>query len=192
MGQRYFLDANVLVPARLRDVVLTIALAAPVEVHWSHEVLDEVKRNLPQSMNASSVAALLGQLEVAFPNANIGNVSHTPSGAGHAHINIKDRHVVIGAWRCQASLLVTDDQNLRREVRSSCSRWLSAISSDVFLASQFAGDVPHVRASVVSMVEHRWQMLDVGERSSEEVFDLWLRRHQLTRAAEAFSASGWG
>ena len=33
-------------------------------------------------------------------------------------------------------------------------------------------------------------MLDVGERSSEEVFDLWLRRHQLTRAAEAFGGSG--
>ena len=192
MGQRYFLDANVLVPARLRDVVLTIALAAPVEVHWSHDVLDEVTRNLPQSMAASSVAALLGQLDVAFPNANIGTVSHTPSGAGHTHINSKDRHVVIGAWQCQASVVVTDDQNLRREVRSSCSRWLSAISSDEFLASQLAGDVPQVRASVVSMVEHRWQILEVGERSSEESFDLWLRRQQLTRAAEAFSASGWG
>ena len=190
MGQRYFLDANVLVPARLRDVVLTIALAAPVEVHWSRDVLDEMKRNLPQSMAASSVAALLGRLEVAFPRANIGAVSQIPLDAGHTRINIKDRHVVIGAWQCQASVVVTDDQNLRREVWSSCSRWLSAISSDVFLASQFAGDVPHVRASVVSMVERRWQMLDVGERSSEEVFDLWLRRHQLTRAAEAFGGSG--
>ena len=192
MGQRYFLDANVLVPVRLRDVVLTIALAAPLEVHWSRDVLDEVTRNLPQSMSASSVAALLGQLEVAFPSANIGKVPRTPSDAGHTRINIKDRHVVIGAWQCQASVVVTDDQNLRREVRSSCSRWLSAISSDEFLASQLAGDVPQVRASVVSMVERRWQMLDVGERSSEESFDLWLRRQQLTRAAEAFSASGWG
>jgi len=192
VGQRYFLDANVLVPARLRDVVLTIALAAPLEVHWSRDVLDEVTRNLPQSMSASSVAALLGQLEVAFPSANIGTISHTPSGAGHTRINIKDRHVVLGAWQCQASLLVTDDQNLRREVRSSCSRWLSAISSDEFLASQFAGDVAQVRASVVSMVERRWQIPDIGERSSEELFDLWLRRQQLTRAAGAFSASGLG
>ena len=41
-----FLDANVLNPQNLRAVFLELADAREIRVHWTREVLDEVRRNL--------------------------------------------------------------------------------------------------------------------------------------------------
>jgi len=41
-----YLDANVLLPAYLRAVILDLADAELVRVHWGEQVLAEVRRNL--------------------------------------------------------------------------------------------------------------------------------------------------
>ncbi|WP_306362622.1 hypothetical protein [Nocardia sp. CC227C] len=57
MPFRAFLDANVLVSARLRDVLLTLAEVALYEARWSPVVLAEVERHLPSTMAGDVVAA---------------------------------------------------------------------------------------------------------------------------------------
>ncbi|MFK3668927.1 hypothetical protein ACI2IX_02050 [Leifsonia aquatica] len=49
-----FVDANVLVPGRWRDIVLTLAEADLFEILWSPLVLEEVDRHLPAGMDAEA------------------------------------------------------------------------------------------------------------------------------------------
>ena len=41
-----FLDANILLPQYLRAVFLDLAAAGVIRVHWTSEILVEVRRNL--------------------------------------------------------------------------------------------------------------------------------------------------
>ena len=66
-----FLDACVLFPANLRDVILTVAEAGIYEVRWSPDVLDEMERNLIKKAQVSPPNAdrLRKTMERAFPDA---------------------------------------------------------------------------------------------------------------------------
>ncbi|MFD6351921.1 hypothetical protein [Nocardia tengchongensis] len=63
------MDANVLVRARLRDVLLTLAEAELYEVRWSAGVLNEMNRHLPEAMSVSSRKSLCRAMARAFPDA---------------------------------------------------------------------------------------------------------------------------
>ena len=63
------LDAHVLVPARVRDVLLTLAEADLYRPLWSERILDEVCRHLPDSMDGAARDRLLKAMAAAFPEA---------------------------------------------------------------------------------------------------------------------------
>lgn len=67
-----FVDANVLVSAALRDIVIYLALDDAIELHWSEEVLDEMGRALVRTRRAtaSGVTALIQAMKQALPEAD--------------------------------------------------------------------------------------------------------------------------
>ena len=96
-----FLDANVLLPQYLRAVFLDLADEGMVRVHWSGEVLAEVRRNLvgPRLRMAPGVVdKLFADMARAFPDALVrSDASFEARFAGKT--DPKDVHVAAGALR---------------------------------------------------------------------------------------------
>lgn len=94
MGYVAVLDANVLVPARRRDVLLTLAevqLYVPV---WSATIMDEMERHLPETMDTSTRHALRTAMSQAFPSAMVTPPKREILGED-CGVNQKDRHVYL-------------------------------------------------------------------------------------------------
>ncbi|MDR0945869.1 MAG: PIN domain-containing protein [Bifidobacteriaceae bacterium] len=106
------LDANVLYPSTLRDVLIRVGQAGLARVRWTKDILDEVFRNLAANR----------------PDLDTDRLAHTRRLMGLAIRDVEvtgyrrlidqlelpdpdDRHVLAAAIRCHASLVVT--KNLR-------------------------------------------------------------------------------
>ena len=78
------LDANVLYPVRVRDVLLRFTEAGLYRARWSQQIIDEWTRNLIRNKPglAESVRSQVSQMARAFPEALI---------EGHEEL--------IGSWR---------------------------------------------------------------------------------------------
>jgi len=64
-----FLDACVLYPSNLRDVILTMVEAGLFQMRWSPDVLEEMERNLTKA--GKSGLNLRSVMEAAFPDAMV-------------------------------------------------------------------------------------------------------------------------
>lgn len=114
MSYTALLDANVLIPARVRDVLLTLADADLYRPLWSQPILTEVRRNLPPSMDDSARDRLMEVMRAAFPEAMV----LFPEGIELRAIelvNAKDQHVVTAAVFGHADVVVTEDSGFRSE-----------------------------------------------------------------------------
>ena len=112
--RRVVLDANVLVPNALRDILLRSAEAGLYEVRWSAMTLDELERTLLNRIlaarpdRAARVGYLLAAMLSAFPLATV-----VEEAAVIARLtnDPKDRHVLAAAVQSGARTIVTN--NLR-------------------------------------------------------------------------------
>ncbi|SFV03779.1 PIN domain-containing protein [Alicyclobacillus macrosporangiidus] len=108
-----FLDACVLYPAALRDVILSIAEAGICQIRWSPDVLDEMERNVGNRAKAKSLKAaragakyVRSEMENAFPDAMVPRKMYEmliPTMPNEE----KDRHVLAAAIVARADVLVT-------------------------------------------------------------------------------------
>lgn len=95
---RAVLDACVLYPASLRDLLLTLAALDAFDPIWSDEILDEVTRNVtadypdidPVHFTNHTIAAM----NRAFPDANVDVASKLVAELDN---DPKDRHVAAAA-----------------------------------------------------------------------------------------------
>jgi len=130
---RAFLDACVLVPIGLTDLLLRLAEADTYRLLWSEQVLDEVERNLPKvGVEPAKAAVRVQQMRATFPDAQVtGYESLIPAMTNDP----KDRHVLAAAVRGDAAVIVT--ANLR-DFRVECLRPydLAAVHPDDFLLDQ--------------------------------------------------------
>ncbi|TCO64625.1 PIN domain-containing protein [Actinocrispum wychmicini] len=104
-----FLDACVLVPIRLTDLLLRLAEAGVYSPLWSFDVLYEVEQNLPK-LGISALKALrrTDKMRQEFPEAEVtGYEALIPGMTNHP----KDRHVLAAAVTGGAAVIVT--ANLR-------------------------------------------------------------------------------
>ena len=125
-----YLDANVLLPEYLRAVILDLADAELVRVHWGEQVLAEVQRNLLKpklGTTPASVDKLLRDMRNAFPDALLlGSEALEPEFEGKT--DPKDAHVAAGALKLsrryggQPVLLVTGNIRHLPEAASG-TRW---------------------------------------------------------------------
>jgi predicted nucleic acid-binding protein len=108
------LDANVLIPNALCDLLLRLAEEDVYLPRWSAEILDEVRRNLP-NVAPAAIERRIAFMSAAFDTAIItGYEGLIPEMTNH----IKDRHVLAAAVACDADRIITC--NLRDFPRASC------------------------------------------------------------------------
>ncbi len=113
-SRRVVLDANVLVPNALRDILLRAAEAGLYEVRWSATTLDEIERTLLNRLlakrpdRAARVEYLLAAMRAAFPLAT---VAENAAVIARLTNDPKDRHVLAAAVQTGARTIVTN--NLR-------------------------------------------------------------------------------
>jgi len=101
------LDADVLYPARLRDVLLSVAEAGLYRVIWTERILDEMVRNVlgdRPDLTPSQLDHTVSCMMNAFPEAMVtGYESLENVMTNHE----KDRHVLAACIRGRADVLVT-------------------------------------------------------------------------------------
>jgi predicted nucleic acid-binding protein len=129
------IDARVLFPALLRDILLRAAEADLYHVHWSQEILDEVTRNLVRQskMSQSQAQHLSSEMNKAFPEA----IVEVPSSLVSAMDNdLKDRHVLAAAVVAKAQVIIT--ANLKHFPEEALRAWeIEAQHPDTFLVNLF-------------------------------------------------------
>ncbi|MGE0713444.1 MAG: PIN domain-containing protein [Planctomycetota bacterium] len=157
---RVVLDANVLYPFTLRDTILRAGARGMVQVYWSEQILEEVRRNLVEAGVASEHQAerLLAAMRRAFPEATVRG--HEPLVAAMPNQE-KDRHVAAAAVKAGAPLIVT--LNLRDF--ASLPDGVEAQGPDEFLESLFDLDPD----GMVELVVEQAGALKRPPRSVDEV-----------------------
>ena len=132
------LDANVLYPSFLRDVLLTAAEADFYQPKWTEDILEEVRRNLKEIKTIKTpqhIERLLLTMNQSFPDALIMKSKYEKLIPTMLN-DPKDRHVLAAAVASKSTTIVTD--NLKDFPPTSTAPYNIEIrSSDVFLLEQF-------------------------------------------------------
>ena len=132
------LDACVLLPYQLCDLLLRLAEADLYRPLWSADILDEVERNLVGSFGKSPHQARrrIQQMETAFPQATVEDYANlTAVMTTHP----KDQHVAAAAVRGGAAVIVT--ANLKDFPPPALDPYgIDVLHPDRFLQDQLALD----------------------------------------------------
>lgn len=132
MPQVAVLDACVLYPAALRDVLLRCAEAGLFQPRWSQQLLDELgtalARNRPD-IPAARVRRLIGLMQDAFPEARVTRVADVAI----ALPDSGDLHVVASAVACSADFIVTNNTKHFPEPVVGQVTSARVVSADAFL-----------------------------------------------------------
>ena len=116
------LDACVLYPAPIRDILLSLAAEGLFKVKWSDTIQGEWTRNLLKNrpdLKQKQLNQTIEAMNKAFPDANVEGFEDLISS-----IKIPDkddRHVVACAIRCNADLIVTF--NIKDFPKSTLSKY---------------------------------------------------------------------
>lgn len=165
---RAVLDANVLYPASLRDILLGLAEAEFYAVVWSDQILDEVARNLVEDLRASqeTVDRMTTTMNEAFPEASVASAAITALVPSMAN-DEKDRHVLAAAVSADAQFIVT--RNLKDFPLEACSpHGVEPISPDAFLCAKLELAPELVKETFLAQVA----ALRKPPLSSEKVLEL--------------------
>ncbi|WP_223286335.1 PIN domain-containing protein [Kocuria atrinae] len=138
------LDACVLIPMPITDLLLRLATAKQFRPLWSDEILDEVERNLvgKLSKEPSSARRRVDAMRNFFPDALVENYESLVPGMTN---DLKDRHVLAAAVRAGAELIVTF--NGKDFPATSLRPYdIGVRSTDDFLLDQLDLDTPTVCA----------------------------------------------
>ncbi len=133
------LDACVLYPFTVRDVLLQAAAQGFYQVYWSGSILDEAVRNLisDRRMTEDSAAKLMAVMRRAFPEAQVtDHEALIPS----MRNDEKDRHVAAAAVKAGAQVIVTSNTRDFHDLPSG----IDVQTPDEFLCNLFDLDPPHM------------------------------------------------
>ena len=162
------LDANVLYPFRLRDILLTLCEAGLFRGRWTEAIVQEWSQNLLVSKpsHKEKIHRTVEAMRRAFPEAWVDGYEdliptiHLP--------DENDRHVVAAAMRCGAQLIVTE--NLKDFPASEIEKFdIEAVSADEFLSGIFE---LYPAECVFALRNMRERYVNPELSPSEFVFDL--------------------
>jgi predicted nucleic acid-binding protein len=107
-GPAVFADANVLYSAALRDILIELAVARVIRLHWSEAVLDELDKAILSARPTTSKVRLASRrtaMNAALPDAN---VVPAPGRALMAKLpDPNDQHVLAAALDGGCTTLLT-------------------------------------------------------------------------------------
>lgn len=104
------LDANVLYPARVRDLLLRLAIAGRYRALWTERILDECFNNLladRPDLPAERLHRTRGLMKAAVPDAIVRDYEHLIEQLDLP--DPSDRHVVAAAIVASADVVVTSN-----------------------------------------------------------------------------------
>lgn len=127
------LDANVLVPIHLTDLLLRLAEVETYRPLWSEQVLQEVERNLPKvGVTPAKAAHRVGVMRKQFPDAMVTGYESLVNAMTN---DLKDRHVLAAAVRANAAIIVT--ANVKDFPVAACDPYdIGVVHPDDFLLDQ--------------------------------------------------------
>jgi predicted nucleic acid-binding protein len=133
------LDANVLIPALLRDTLLRAAAAGLYMPRWTTAILAELARNLVATgrVTHEGVERLLDAMTEQFADALVTEYEHLIEVMPN---NPKDRHVLAAAIVADANILVTNNLRDFPIVVVQGTYGITPKSSDDFLQDLLATD----------------------------------------------------
>ncbi|MCK0439979.1 PIN domain-containing protein [Gordonia alkaliphila] len=150
---RVVLDACVMLPQNLNNLLLTLAAHDLFDPVWTPDLLDEVERNLRKKsfgLTEDQIDRRITQMRRAFPHAEdhaAGYSTLVPSMKNHR----KDRHVLAAAVSSSAALIVT--ANVRDFPKRACTpNDVEAITPDEFLLDQLDLDPDLVLGAMAELV----------------------------------------
>lgn len=133
------LDACVLYPFTVRDVLLEAAAQGFYQVYWSETILDEALRNLISDgrMTEDNAAKLVAVMRRAFPEAQVTDYEALIASMRNDE---KDRHVAAAAVKAGAQVIVTSNIRDFHDLPSG----IDVQTPDEFLCNLFDLDPPHM------------------------------------------------
>jgi predicted nucleic acid-binding protein len=144
------LDANVLYPATLQDLLIWLAVSEAFHAYWTPDITEEWTQNLLNDrpdLSAERLERTRLLMENALPYANLSGYEE--------HINVlnlpdmDDRHVLAAAMQIGADVIVT--QNLRDFPASILEPLgIRAVHADDFICGLKASDPTVVLAAVAA------------------------------------------
>lgn len=104
------LDANVLFPFRVRDVLLTFADEGLFRARFTEEIIDEWTRSLIELRPelSESVHSQVEKMRLTFDECFV--TGHLPLVEGLNMPDPNDRHVLAAAIRCSAQVIVSENK----------------------------------------------------------------------------------
>jgi hypothetical protein len=147
-------DADVLIPILACDFLLTGLDLSVYELAVSPIILDEVERHLVADFPGQDpvrLAVRAQQMRFALRNSVVREAKPTEA---VDTVNAKDRHVAMAAITARATVAVTNDRRLRRQLSNALPK-LSAMSVDQFALHLFQRDVDAVHAILETMAAKR-------------------------------------
>lgn len=130
------LDANVLVPNLVRDVLLRIAEAGFYRPLWSADILTETRRTILRiapGADPKAVDRMLASMDATFMDARVSGYEPLIPAMSN---NAKDRHVLAAAVVGRADTIVSADR--RGFPEESCAPFdIEVVTPDAFLLNQY-------------------------------------------------------
>jgi hypothetical protein len=140
------LDANVLYPARLRDLFLRLAIAGLYRALWTERILDECFENLSADrpdIPAEALRRTRRLMGIAVPDAVITDYDHLIDRLDLPDRD--DRHVLAAAIAAEASLVTL---NVADFPRSAVPAGVTVLAPDDFVLSLIQADLDAVATGV--------------------------------------------
>lgn len=147
------LDACVLYPVGVRDLLLSVADREVYVPHGTDRILDEMAENIVADGRSTAVrvAAMREQMQIAFPAANVENYEPLIDAMTN---DPKDRHVLAAAVRGNVELIVTE--NVKDFPPDSCDPYdIDVQTADEFLSYGLDHDPLAVIGALWTMAQKR-------------------------------------
>lgn len=166
------LDACVLYPSLLRDLLMHLAITGLYQAKWTDTIQDEWQRNLLSNRPDLAQKQLIRTASLmnnALPDARVSQ--YEPLIEGIELPDLNDRHVVAAAIKCHAKIIVT--LNLKDFPKESMDQLeIEALHPDEFISDLF--DLNHALA--LSAVRRQRLSLTKPEININEYFAALLRQ----------------
>lgn len=147
-------DANVLIPILSCDFLLTGLDLAVYALVVTPKILDEMERHLLSDFpyqDRDRLAVRAKRVRFALRNGIAQDVS--PTTAVDA-VNVKDRHVAMAAITGRATIVVTNDRRLRRQLQAALPK-VAPMSADEFALDLLERDTAGLTAILNAIAEKR-------------------------------------
>lgn len=172
MDFKVLLDANVLYPAYLRDLLLRLAERGFFQPRWTDQILHEVSSNIKKRQpedRHDRVDRLIARLGAAFPEACITGYEDLISSMKN---HPKDRHVLAAAVKDNVDVILTDNKQ-DFPLDSYRQYELDVLTADEFLVCQWSLYRPEVMCSILQQMVDSYSNPPVSLQAFIE--NRWLR-----------------